>query len=98
VTIGHGGLDLVFSNRSPRRLRLSSWHRIRPWPRPPDRPLSRSHFRIQHIGAREKLRVVAPGIRQVTVTSVSFSSARNAKEKESMKAFDRYKPPEMSPG
>jgi hypothetical protein len=30
---------------------------------------------------------VAPGIRQLTVTPVSFNSSRNAKEKLLMKAF-----------
>ena len=40
------------------------------------------------MSARSKKSVsVAPGMRQVTVTPVSFSSARNANENESMNAL-----------
>jgi hypothetical protein len=43
---------------------------------------------VSIMSARSKNSVsVAPGIRQVTVISVSFSSLRSAKEKESMNAF-----------
>jgi len=44
-------------------------------------------IRVQHVSPLKKnLVLVVPGIRQVTVTPVSFNSARNAMENESMKA------------
>lgn len=46
-----------------------------------------SDLRVFHSRTLENSVSVAPGIRHVTVTPLSFSSARNANENESMKAL-----------
>src|ERR1700710_830740 len=43
--------------------------------------------RIHHFGTPKELRLLAPGMRQVTVTPVSLSSSRKANEKEFRKAL-----------
>src|SRR4030095_3240837 len=70
--------------------RQSSWLRIRPSLHPLDHLslIDRSSYQA-YLRARKNSVSVAPGIKQVTVTPVSFNSLRNAKENESMNAFVR---------
>ena len=76
------------ASRSPRRRRPTSWRRT-----PSSRPSAGSSFfawpiLVSSMSARSKKSVsVAPGIRQVTVTPLSLSSWRSAKEKLSRNAL-----------